>query len=171
MDPSSRPARLRLDIVNDSGDWPPVEPLIQRAADAAWARAGEGDAEASVALMDDAAVRTLTRQFRDRDSATDVLSFPADEPPFPSDDPAMLGDIALALETVRRDSALENKSFEDHLVHLLVHGILHLLGYDHDVADEAEAMEDAERAILADLGIADPYRDRSPSNQEQIERQ
>ncbi|WP_416897040.1 MAG: rRNA maturation RNase YbeY [Minwuia sp.] len=157
---------LRLEVISDSGDWPDLSDLFERAAAAAWRRVGEGDAEASLALMDDASVRRLNREFRGKDSATDVLSFPADDSPVPGDDDNMLGDIALAFETVSRDSALENKSFEDHVAHLLVHGILHLMGYDHEHTEDAEEMEDIERSILSDLGIGDPYLDRSSRTQE-----
>ncbi|MFO1072985.1 MAG: rRNA maturation RNase YbeY [Geminicoccaceae bacterium] len=114
--------------------------------------------ETSVLLADDARVRELNRDWRGKDAPTNVLSFPAeDEPPVPGV-PALLGDVVLALETVRREALAEGKPLADHASHLLVHGTLHLLGYDHEVEAEAERMEAREVELLALLGIADPYR-------------
>lgn len=151
---------ITVEIVVDGGDWPDVEGLLAAAAQAAWSAMGDGaPASVAVALTDDEGIRRLNRTFRDKDTATDVLSFPAGEPAVPEDEP-LLGDIALALEYIRGEAALENKSFEDHLVHLFVHGFLHLLDYDHVDAAEAVEMEQAEREILALLGIGDPYAGR-----------
>jgi probable rRNA maturation factor len=109
----------------------------------------------AIQLTDDAGIRALNRQFRSKDKATNVLSFPA--PPMLGGE-AMLGDIAIAFETVASEAQDEDKRFEDHLAHLVVHGLLHLLGEDHETAAEAERMEAREVALLARLGIADPYR-------------
>jgi probable rRNA maturation factor len=111
------------------------------------------EGEISVLLTDDAAVRELNRAWRKVDKPTNVLSFPAAKA-----GGALLGDIAIAYETVRREAAAENKPFLHHLAHLAVHGFLHLLGYDHQTDSQAEAMEGLERAALARLQIADPYR-------------
>ncbi len=135
---------------------------VQRAARAALAGFADADAmgEVSVALMDDASIRLLNREYRNRDAATNVLSFPLDEDAdlLPPGEAAPLGDIAVALETVQREAVTEEKAFSDHLSHMIVHGTLHLLGYDHELDDEAEEMEALEREVLATIGIADPYR-------------
>lgn len=116
------------------------------------------DAELSLLLTDDAHIRVLNRQWRDQDKPTNVLSFPsADED---DDEPGpLIGDVIVAHETTAREAAEEGKSFEDHFTHLLVHGLLHLFGYDHIEDDEAEEMEAFETEILAGLGVADPYAD------------
>lgn len=112
--------------------------------------------ELAITLTDDARIQVLNRDWRDKDKPTNVLSFPAAEVP---DDvsPEPLGDVIVALETVLAEAADEGKAPLDHLSHLVVHGTLHLLGYDHEQDDEAEEMEDMERRILAGLGITDPY--------------
>ena len=111
--------------------------------------------ELTVRLVDDAAIRTLNRDWRGHDTPTNVLSFPAPEAaPGPI---VYLGDIALSHETAAREAAAEGKSLADHVAHLAIHGFLHLIGYDHDRDARAEVMEGLERAILARLGIADPY--------------
>jgi probable rRNA maturation factor len=120
----------------------------------------ETPVELSIALLDDAEQRRLNRDWRGVDRATNVLAFPAWEPgaPAPSDAPRLLGDVTLAAETVAREAADQGKSILDHLSHLVVHGILHLIGYDHLTDCEAAAMEKLEITILAELGVADPYR-------------
>ena len=122
-----------------------------------------GEAELAVMLTDDAGIRTLNSNWRGIDKATNVLSFPALQPTGPRDHddaPRMLGDIAIAYETMRRESDDERKPFADHLSHLAVHGFLHLIGYDHENDVDAEAMETLEQEILAQLGIPDPYAER-----------
>ena len=114
-------------------------------------------------LTDDAGIRTLNSNWRGIDKPTNVLSFPALQPTGPSgpdDAPRMLGDIAIAYETTRQEADDEQKPFDHHLSHLAVHGFLHLIGYDHENDDDAEAMETLEQEILAQLGIPDPYADR-----------
>ncbi|HZH52659.1 MAG TPA: rRNA maturation RNase YbeY [Microvirga sp.] len=147
----------------EAGDWSRlegVEALAQRAAEAAVAVAEEPDEdfEVSVMLTDDAHIRELNRTWRGKDKPTNVLSFPATEQPG-AVGPRHLGDIALACETLVRESEEESKALADHFAHLIVHGILHLLGYDHEDEAEADAMEALEVKALATLGIADPYRD------------
>ena len=122
-----------------------------------------GEAELAVMLTDDAGIRTLNNNWRGIDKPTNVLSFPALPPTGgggPDDAPRMLGDIAIAYETTRKEADDEQKPFDHHLSHLAVHGFLHLIGYDHEKDDDAEAMETLETAILAQLGIPDPYTDR-----------
>lgn len=142
-----------------------AETIVRRAIEAAAAMvdADTGDAELAVMLTDDAGIRTLNANWRGIDKPTNVLSFPALQPTGPvadDDAPRMLGDIAIAYETVRREADDEGKSFEHHLSHLAVHGFLHLVGYDHEKDADAEAMESVEREILAQLGIPDPYADQ-----------
>jgi len=146
---------------------PDVESVIHRAINAAAEIAGVdvGDAELAVMLTDDSGIRTLNNNWRGIDKPTNVLSFPALQPTgtaTPSDVPRMLGDIAIAYETTRKEADDEQKPFEHHLSHLAVHGFLHLIGHDHENDDDAEAMEGLEQEILAHLGIPDPYTDRDP---------
>ena len=148
-------------------DEPDAEAVIQRAIAAAAETVDQdvGEAELAVMLTDDAGIRTLNLNWRGVDKPTNVLSFPALQTSRPSaadDAPRMLGDIAIAYQTMRKEADEEQKSFEHHLSHLAVHGFLHLIGYDHDKDDDAEAMETLEQEILAQLGIPNPYADRDP---------
>jgi probable rRNA maturation factor len=122
-----------------------------------------GETELAIMLTDDAGIRTLNSNWRGIDKPTNVLSFPALQPSGPrgpDDAPRMLGDIAIAYETTRSEADEEQKPFDHHLSHLAVHGFLHLIGYDHEKDDDAEAMEALEREILSQLGIPDPYAER-----------
>jgi probable rRNA maturation factor len=110
----------------------------------------EGAFELSILFTNDRAMRELNAKWRRKDKPTNVLSFPRASG-------AMLGDIVLAAETLAREAALADKPLEDHMAHLIIHGFLHLLGYDHEDEAEAEKMEQLERAALARIGIADPY--------------
>jgi probable rRNA maturation factor len=144
---------------------PDAEAVIHRAIDAAAeiADADVGEAELAVMLTDDSGIQTLNRNWRGIDKPTNVLSFPALQPTgsgTPDDAPRMLGDIAIAYQTTRKEADDEQKPFDHHLSHLAVHGFLHLIGYDHENDDDAEAMESLEQEILAQLGIPDPYADR-----------
>jgi len=131
------------------------ESVVREAVAAALANFEPEPVELSVVLAGDTAVRALNRDHRGKDSPTNVLSFP---PAFaPPSGPRPLGDVILALETVRREAAEQGKPAVDHLRHLVVHGVLHLSGYDHGTEAEAEEMEELERLILAGLGVADPY--------------
>jgi probable rRNA maturation factor len=148
-----------------------VETLARGAARAALGEAPTDDSGRAVGLVvmlaDDARVRDLNRDWRGVDAPTNVLSFPAlDLEPGrpvvapanqPADQPIELGDIVLARETVLGEAVRDGKTPGDHVSHLVVHGVLHLLGYDHQHDDEAEAMEALERRLLARLGVADPY--------------
>jgi probable rRNA maturation factor len=144
---------------------PGAEAVIHRAVAAAaeMVDAGIGEAELAVMLTDDAGIRTLNSNWRGIDKPTNVLSFPAlppTGPAGPDDAPRMLGDIAIAYETTRKEADDEQKPFDHHLSHLAVHGFLHLIGYDHESDGDAETMETLEQEILAQLGIPDPYADR-----------
>jgi probable rRNA maturation factor len=114
--------------------------------------------EIAVLGCDDARIAALNADFRGKPSPTNVLSWPAEEttPDTPPAGPE-LGDIAIAWETCAREAAAQGKPFEAHVLHLLVHGTLHLLGHDHVAEAEAQRMEDLERAVLAALGLPDPY--------------
>jgi len=158
-------------------DW---DALVTRAATAALTATAQGawigqpfTAEISVRLTDDAEVRALNRDYRDKDKPTNVLSFPMIQPDLldtvtntEANDCAgsgaggevLLGDIVLAHETCAAEAEAKGIALRDHATHLIVHGTLHLLGYDHQDRAEAEAMEQIERDVLAALGIADPYR-------------
>jgi probable rRNA maturation factor len=115
----------------------------------------EADAEVAVRIVDADEGRALNAQWRRRESATNVLSFPADLPPELGE--ALLGDLVICAPVVAREAAEQGKAEADHWAHLVVHGVLHLLGHDHQDDAEAEAMEALERHVLAGLGIADPY--------------
>jgi probable rRNA maturation factor len=148
---------------------PEAEAVIQRAIAAAAevVDADVGDAELAVMLTDDSGIRTLNSNWRGIDKPTNVLSFPALQPTGPrrdDDAPRMLGDIAIAYETMRKEADVEQKPFDHHLSHLAVHGFLHLVGYDHEQDDDAEAMEALEQEILAQLGIPNPYAARDRMN-------
>jgi probable rRNA maturation factor len=154
---------IALDVMVEAGDWSRLagaEALAQRAAEAALAvaDAADEDVEVSVMLADDPQIRELNRTWRAKDKPTNVLSFPAPEQPG-AEGPRHLGDLALAYETLVREAEEESKALADHFAHLIVHGILHLLGHDHEDEAEAETMEALEVKALATLGIADPYRD------------
>lgn len=161
------PDALSIDIIVDSPLWnvqPGAEAVVHRALGAAAAMLSTRPAELAIVLTDDSAIRVLNRDWRGVDSPTNVLSFPVPHRPQALiAGPATLalpipfGDIVIAFETTMQEARTESKRFEDHLAHLAVHGFLHLLGQDHDNDSDAEAMEGLERAILARLGIPDPY--------------
>ncbi len=127
-----------------------VETLVTSAAEAALEDRTSGDL--AVLLTDDQAVRDLNSRFRGKAAPTNVLSFPASQTAHPH-----LGDIALAHGVCAAEAAAQGKRLADHLSHLVVHGVLHLLGYDHEADAPAAAMEAMERDILSRLGVADPY--------------
>jgi probable rRNA maturation factor len=156
------PIGLSIDIVHEAGDWGALEPVVDaaRAAAAALeAELGLAACEACVALSSDAEVQQLNATYRGKDAPTNVLSFPAGPaiPAGEAEEARFLGDLVLAGETVAREAADLGVPVEHHLQHLVVHGLLHLLGYDHETDAEAEDMESLEVRILARLGIADPY--------------
>ncbi|TPN89564.1 rRNA maturation RNase YbeY [Mesorhizobium sp. CU2] len=150
-----------IDIFVEAGDWPAeaeLARLVDGAVAAAFAESDvNGASELSIVFSDDAHIRTLNAEWRGKDKPTNVLSFPAFS--FAEGDPLppMLGDIVLASETVAREAALEDKPIVNHITHLVIHGLLHLLGHDHETDAEAEEMEAIERRALARLAIPDPY--------------
>ncbi len=150
---------LRVDIVVASPLW-----TAQHSAQGA---AAPGDrrsrvhgvnnqGELAIVLTDDSTIRALNRDWRAKDAATNVLSFPAKEPRDARGTPRLLGDIVIAYETTEREARAEHKPFAHHLAHLAVHGFLHLAGYDHEADDEAAAMERLETAILCPARRARP---------------
>lgn len=138
----------------------PSEQDFQRWADAALLAAEhEGAAEITVRIVDEAEGRELNHEYRERDYATNVLSFPSELPDFLKDemDVLPLGDLVICAPVVAREATEQGKALQDHWAHLTVHGVLHLLGFDHIEDEEAEDMEALETQVLAGLGIADPY--------------
>jgi probable rRNA maturation factor len=143
---------------------PSVEAIASTAARAAAQNGSVGIDDGAVIglrLTDDAEQRRLNRTYRGKDATTNVLAFALSDPPaavHPAT-PVLLGDVVLACGTVEREAAEQGKLFADHLRHLVVHGVLHLLGFDHQSEAEAAAMEALEVKILAELGVPDPYRE------------
>ncbi len=165
---SDDPGSIHLEIAVIARDplWRDAEPrceeLARRAGEAVFGHDGthrerKGAVEASIVLADDALVRDLNRTYRGQDRPTNVLSFANDGRPKGIDGPRLLGDVVLARETVLREAREQGKSVAEHMSHLIVHGLLHLLGFDHDEARQAERMESLEVAILAGIGIGNPY--------------
>ena len=166
-------AELDIQVSVEEGDWPSedaLQALAERVLGAAAAYLKKNEKqpfpkiapELSLVFTDDAAIREINAEWREQDKATNVLSFPA-FPLVPGGKPGpMLGDIIIARETVEREAVELEKSFDDHLTHLMVHGFLHLFGYDHMNNSEAERMEGLETRILAGLGLSDPYAGQDP---------
>jgi len=155
----------QVEIVVEAPEWehvPKLEALTARAIAACGEAVGAEFAEGSevcVTYLDDAAIRALNAEWRKIDAPTNVLSFPT---PGPAEAKLLLGDIVVAYGTVAREAQEQERRFEDYLVHMIVHGFLHLIGYDHEVPEEAEAMEALERRVAASLGLADPYEGTQP---------
>jgi len=153
-------ATLEVDVVRHDEAWGDAglsdEALVgaARAAFEAAPPQRQGPYQVAIALSGDEAVRVLNRTWRGKDAPTNVLSFPADEE---IAEPGFLGDVVLAYGTVAKEAREQNVPLQDHVAHLVVHGTLHLLGFDHATDAQAEEMESLERAALAKLGIADPY--------------
>jgi probable rRNA maturation factor len=145
-----------IDIEIEDPAWdqalPGAEALVRAAAEAALSSEGADGEGVTLLLTDDATVRDLNARFREKDAATNVLSFPA-----PHNPERHLGDVALAFGVCAREAGEQGKPLAHHLQHLVAHGVLHLLGYDHMTDAEAEAMEGLERVVLAGLGVPDPY--------------
>jgi probable rRNA maturation factor len=151
-----------IEVEIESEDWatalPDAEAVVLQAAEAALALSPEGEDENIVVLLtDDETVADLNQRFRGKAGPTNVLSFPASPNP-----ERHLGDIALAYGVCAREALEQGKPLRAHLIHLSAHGVLHLLGYDHQTDGEAEAMEAQERSILESLGVPDPYLAERP---------
>ncbi len=164
-------SELDIQISIEEGTWPSEERLAEMSERVLGAAAGylrksekqpfpkAGAPEVSLVFTNDAEIRGINAEWRSQDKPTNVLSFPA-FPLTPGKMPGpMLGDIIFAQETLTREAGELGKSFDDHLTHLMVHGFLHLFGYDHMEDEEAEKMEGLETRILAGLGLSDPYGD------------
>ncbi len=158
------PSRLSVILVEEDGDWSGIRALeeaVRQAVDAV-ARHRRvpitSGSEAGVVLASDAVVRRLNKAYRGKDAATNVLSFPFQRPPGAGpEDKVYLGDVVLAAETVRLEAHERGIEGKHHLQHLVVHGLLHLVGYDHETDSAAEDMERLEVEILATVGVSDPY--------------
>ncbi len=157
-----------IDVLVESALWDSdaLTVLAETVSDAVLEHLGYAPQNYEIALLacDNARIADLNNAFRDAPAATNVLSWPSHDrasqtpggAPIPPDTPE-LGDIALAYETCSREAMQQGKDFETHLAHLICHGVLHLLGYDHNTDANAEQMETLERQILDRLGVADPY--------------
>lgn len=149
------------------GDNLPDEQIVRGWLQATLGHAGwstERDCEIAVRLVDAEEGRRLNRHYRQRDYATNVLSFAGiDDALLPEGEPAQLGDLVLCVPVVEQEASEQGKKAADHWAHLLVHGTLHLLGHDHEHDDDAALMESIETAVLAAAGLPDPYQERSDS--------
>jgi probable rRNA maturation factor len=151
---------LEVDVVRHGELWrhaAVTEAMLKRAARAALLGApheAQGTYRVTILLTGDAEMKELNRTWRGKDAPTNVLSFPGGDDPT---DPRLLGDVVLAYETILQEARDSGIPFADHVQHLVVHGLLHLLGFDHMNDEEAEQMENLERTALASIGIADPY--------------
>jgi probable rRNA maturation factor len=180
LQPSPRRAAPRVDIIVDSPLWKAqrgIKAVLQRAIAEAASMAATREGELAIVLTDDSAIRALNRDWRGKDQATNVLSFPVNAPSRSltrkrgrvrvgvaarlASEPAgrvrLLGDIVIAYETMAREALAEQRPFRHHLAHLAVHGFLHLVGHDHEAEAEAEAMEALEIAVLSRLEMPNPY--------------
>jgi len=159
-----------IDVIERAAVWrralPDAPEICRTAAAAALARgaAGVAGAELSIVLADDDLVAKLNRTYRGIAKPTNVLSFASAEPARRRAPLRLLGDVVVAHGTIAREARAQGKTLTDHLTHLVVHGVLHLLGFDHERTAEARRMEALEVAILARLGVADPYRTREAAH-------
>ncbi len=154
---------IAIDVSIEAGQWN-TEDQLRNLTETALAKTAElaniklpPGAEIGVVFANDARVQELNSIWRQKDKPTNVLSFAANDGLPVHQWSPLLGDIVLAQETIACEAGDQKKTFDDHLVHLIIHGFLHLTGYDHETDTEAEAMEKLETRILAQLGIADPY--------------
>jgi len=163
MMPKNTQNALDIDITIEVSGWPEREvlcELVRKICDVVFSHLGFDGVESDLSLLftDDAHMQDINRKWRGQDKPTNVLSFPAFAL-VPGEAPkSMMGDIVLAFETLVREAKQEKKDFNHHLSHLLVHGLLHLLGYDHETIEEADMMEGYEVVILRALAIPNPYQ-------------
>ena len=151
---------LDLQIADDGDDQPPpssIELWVASAVQRAQSQKRDDDVELTVRIVNREEITELNHQYRDKNKATNVLSFPADLPDHI--ELPLLGDLIICADVVRQEALDQHKALPDHWAHMLVHGTLHLLGYDHIDDDEAEEMENLEIQILNELGITNPYLD------------
>ena len=154
------PAELDLRI--DADGWKQfddLEEIIRKSFNAALESVDllPTTASATIILSDNSAIEKLNRQWRDKDTATNILSFPAPDGEKTETGLDYLGDMILAYDVVNKEALQQSKALETHLCHLVIHGALHLLGYDHIADDEADKMEDLERTAMTALKLPDPY--------------
>ncbi len=146
---------IRIRIHRHDARWTGYTAVVRKAANAALQSENITNSNVTIVLSNDGETQTLNAHYRGKNKPTNVLSFPdgdADET-----GAQQLGDIIVSVETITREAAEQGKEFAHHLTHLVIHGILHLLGYDHENARDAKAMESREIALLAAMGIANPY--------------
>jgi probable rRNA maturation factor len=143
-----------ITILTHDPRWNGLRPTVARAVEAVLAQRKLKNAAVTVVLTDDAEIKTLNRTYRKKNKPTNVLSFPNGEVEVGVQ---QLGDIVLAYDTIVREAKMQKKSLKHHLTHLTMHGVLHLLGFDHETDAEAEIMEACEIALLKRMGIANPY--------------
>ena len=164
--------RLHTYVSITKNDWATailgVDEVCRRAASAAFDASADPsmmDVEVSILLSDDEKLKALNRKYRNTDKATNVLSFSSliNSKAFSFvQKPLLLGDIVVAYEATHDEAKMENKKLEDHLSHLVIHGMLHLLGHDHESKEQAELMESIEIQTLKSLGVSDPYNTSEP---------
>lgn len=151
--------RIEIQYAVTGGGIPPAETLRAHVRHALQAAAAE-DAELTVRVVDEAEITALNSAYRGKPGATNVLSFPYQ--PMPGVDTALIGDVVICAPVVAAEAIAQDKPLEAHWAHIVIHGVLHLLGHDHREEAGALAMEDLERRLLAGLGYADPYRPAGP---------
>ena len=145
-----------IDEASFSNLLPLIDKAVRKTVETAELEFEEG-AELSVLITGDDRITKLNAQWRGKDNPTNVLSFPGENLSPGDSGGNFLGDIAVSVETTQRESELENKSFDDHFTHLIIHGFLHVFGYDHESEEQARQMEGLETKILGQLGVSDPY--------------
>jgi len=154
----------QIDVIVRSARWrkrPTAKTVVKKAVLAAAKAVSTAHTELAIVLSDDSAIRTLNRDWRGKNTPTNVLSFPVAAVGKKRSASPYIGDIVIAYQTVAREAVAEGKPFNHHLTHLAVHGYLHLLGYDHDNDRDANEMERLERKILKRLAVPDPYAPRA----------
>ncbi|WP_442754002.1 rRNA maturation RNase YbeY [Methylocystis sp. JAN1] len=161
---------LEIDIILSAEAWDSFDGLgkltrdcVEASLAASGAKLAEG-CEISVTFCDDAEIQALNAEWRGKDKPTNVLSFPT---PGPLSTRPLLGDIVIAYETVAGEAAEQEKTLREHTAHMVIHGFLHLIGYDHETAAEAEEMEGLERRIASRLGLRDPYAGEAAGEEEE----